>query len=79
MSKIPEACIEAASLHETDNGYAAPTKVARRVILALADNLPDSAVDTALDEMLKQREDNKGFWYDLRAALVAALKEVGGE
>ena len=71
MSKLPEACIAAAEELKYHDG---PEARARRVILALAENLPDSAVKAALDDFAKSTGDPEE---DMRAAIVAALKEIG--
>ena len=74
MPNLPEAVVEVARqfvLLQDD-----PEKCASRVILALAENLPESAVRAALDDFAKSTGDPEE---DMRAAIVAALKEVGGE
>ena len=79
MSKIPEACIEAAFYGVMNPKELLITRRerARRVINALAENLPESAVDAAQQEL-----SDRGWLIEsphLRAAIIAALKEVGGE
>jgi len=99
---IPEAVIDAASAPEDDGqlGSISAKARARRVILALAAGLPESAVEKAarvlcvedgqrdpdeLDAMFICDANNRALpawrWYEdqARAAIIAALKEVGGE
>lgn len=70
---IPEACIEAAHICQ-------PTAEvrARRVILALAENPPESAVEKALEKYFEYWSSGAGRNHNaaIRAAIVAALKDV---
>ena len=76
---IPEACVEAVKRRGLDDAFEAR---ARRVITALADHLPDSAVE-------KAREAYRASWAvaqndaeidaAMDDAIVSALKDVAGE
>ena len=61
--------------------YADDDETARRVILALASDLPESAVRVAY-KRLKEEADARGgqITYDVvSAAIIAALKDVAGD
>lgn len=78
---IPESVIEAAEVL-TSKGYPTEERTksevrARAVILALAENLPDSAVEKALSEFDGAE---RAYWpAAMRAAIIAALKDIAGE
>ena len=70
---IPERVSNAACVVPGDM----PTARARRVILALASDLPESAVEKALDEYGGAEH---AYWpAAMRAAIIAALKDIAGE
>ena len=83
---IPEGVIEAASIRRVEkHGFDAAR--ARRVILALAENLPESAVDAAAKKIFAHRAPPHREWGDFayeqseyrccaRAAILAALKDI---
>ena len=75
MSKLPEAVIEAARVY-TDDRYDMEVR-ARRVINALAENLPDSAVDAGLfsyeTSFCRGDVNNRRR---IKLAIVAALKDI---
>lgn len=82
---IPESCIEAATVRAelNKNGWTNDTDEARarRVILALAESLPDSAVEKAWLAYCKAPKTQSAETWKaaMRAAIVAALKDVAGE
>ena len=80
MSKIPEAVIEAASTHyadaDTPRIELSNAARARRVFLALAENLPDSAVEEALSTFYRSENTNHG---SMQESIAAFLKHVAGE
>lgn len=68
---IPESVIDAAAWYEDESPDA------RRVILALAENMPEDAVDAAQQEL-----SDRGWLIEsphLRAAIYEFLKHVAGE
>jgi hypothetical protein len=75
---IPESVIEAAEVVCSIQDDTEPR--ARRVILALAENIPEHAVDKAWQTYCDRLDTfhciNKG---DVRAAIAAFLKHVAGE
>jgi len=71
MTKLPEAVIEAAFAHR-DYSQDLSADRARRVILALAENLPESAVREAL--IAGNLNDDE--YTAMRAAIIAALKDI---
>lgn len=88
MGKLPEAAIEAA-MAKCDDAFGDYKEVAtcrtRSVILALANELPESAVRAAYLKLVDCLDDNMLAAYSrnvddaIRAAIIAALKDVGGE
>jgi hypothetical protein len=83
---IPEACIKAASTAlDKENARLHPEfphlgeARARRVILALAENLPESAIDDACKAYAKFEGPHCICVTAMRAAIIAALKDVAGE
>jgi len=76
MSKIPEAVVDAAFAHR-DYSQDLSAGRARRVILALADDLPDSAVDAAVKAFLLYNVDkDERVTISMRRAIIDALKDV---
>ena len=71
---IPESVVEAASILQ-------PTAEvrARAVILAMAENLPERVVGKALSAFYANGVKTFSTREALRASIVAALREVGGE
>jgi hypothetical protein len=75
---IPEACIEAASIRRVEK-HGFDEARARRVILALAENMPEGRFLTDMQQMV--------FWdcgcvvdtKILRAAIIYALKDIAGD
>jgi len=82
---IPEAVIKEASCQTRSGVERGPEARARRVILALADDLPESAVEVALVQYHgkywqgRYQESNNNMRNEMRAAVVAALKDIAGE
>lgn len=85
---IPEACIEAAQRFKPDEGgsglrYTWTNKeVARRVILALAENMPQDAIDAAVKAYAKDPPRARAgnvLSLKKRAAIAAFLKHVAGD
>ncbi|MFA7308088.1 MAG: hypothetical protein WC026_15605 [Hyphomicrobium sp.] len=72
---IPPNVIEAASVDAVDVTFVDRHEAtARRVILALAESLPESAVEKACAELYARNKFAEPD--DMRAALVAALKDI---
>ena len=69
---IPEAVIDAASCQTRSGVERGPEARARRVINAIADHLPDSAVREAL--IAGNLNDDE--YTAMRAAIIAALKDI---
>jgi hypothetical protein len=89
---IPKACTEAASTAlDKENARLHPEfphlgeARARRVILALAGELPESAVEAAITQYFgakwrgRYQETNNGIRNEMRAAIIDALKDIAGE
>jgi len=79
---IPEACIKAAkSRYSIDKGFDTDESTARRVILALAENLPESAVEKAWLAYCKAPKTRAagGWKAAMRVAIIEALKDIAGE
>jgi hypothetical protein len=82
---IPEACIKAAKVFTCElDAYTEPR--ARRVILALAENLPERAVSAAEEARAKHQLsvpshlwDDEFFTDSLRVAIAAFLNHVAGD
>jgi ribosomal 50S subunit-associated protein YjgA (DUF615 family) len=78
---IPESVVRSVNAASVDSvSLSEAEATARRVILALAENLPESAVDAGCDAVDKI----VGLGGDtdrdvVRATIIAALKEVAGE
>ncbi len=74
MTKLPEACVEAAKVDIDKSILVCPSPEtrARCVILALAKELPESAVDAAKATGIYASSE------EARAAIIAALEDVGG-
>ncbi len=81
MSKLPEAVVEAAFDRDDTLDSPSPEDRARRVILALADHLPESAVEKAWEAHCNTPKTRSidGWRVAMRAAIVDALKDVGGK
>ena len=73
---IPESVIEAASIRRVEK-HGFDEARARRVILALAEDMPESAVEKALAAFDGAE---RAYWpAAMRTAIIAALKDIAGD
>jgi len=79
MSNLPEACIEAASCQTRTGVERGPEARASRVILALAENLPEHSIGKALSAFYANGVETCSTREAIRAAIAAFLKHVAGE
>lgn len=82
MSKLPESVVrEMESFHRDscypECGNESASDAASRVILALAENLPDDAVHAAMINFTGMNNYLPSDAYKMRGAIIAALRELG--
>jgi hypothetical protein len=81
---IPESVARAASIYSEQDEGGVSHKInaetrARRVILALAEEMPDDAVEKAVQTWLESASDYTRLKESGRAAIAAFLKHVAGD
>ncbi len=82
---IPKSVEKAALECDASGNYTTAEARARSVILALTEDLPESAVEAALDQYLgknwrgRYQETNNGVRNEMRAAIAAFLNHVAVE
>lgn len=76
---IPKACIEAADNPRDIFVYDEPRSRARRVILALAEGMPDGAIHYALEKLHGHRNYAPQATYDAALLISEFLKHVAGD